>query len=155
MATTEITKVPMDVGEAALVMAIGIVFERVSRLSAADKKDLLALVKELAHVKDREEVEAIRNAMVEILDQDPSGILRLETPTEMPMKLKKWVAYVSTKMRELRQAKGWTQQDLAKKTGLPQSHISRLEAGQHSPSFTTVNRLASAFGVEITVLDPR
>ncbi|MDM8008608.1 MAG: helix-turn-helix transcriptional regulator [Phycisphaerae bacterium] len=43
---------------------------------------------------------------------------------------------------------------LASKSGLPQSHISRLEAGRHSPSHKTLEKLASALAVPVNRLDP-
>jgi len=47
-----------------------------------------------------------------------------------------------------------TQQQLAEKAGLPQSHISRLEAGMHSPSHKTLEKIAAAMEIAMGDLDP-
>jgi len=46
-----------------------------------------------------------------------------------------------------------TQAELAAKAGLPQSHISRLEDGQHAPTARTIERLAQALDTEPQKLD--
>ena len=61
---------------------------------------------------------------------------------------------IAERLKRLRAAASLTQEQLAKKSGLPQSHISRLEAAQHSPSFKTVTKLAEALDVSIDDLDP-
>ncbi len=56
-------------------------------------------------------------------------------------------------MRRLRHAKGWTQVDLAKKSGLTQAFISQLEAGrQKNPGIASLQRIAKALGVTIAEL---
>jgi len=51
-------------------------------------------------------------------------------------------------LRELREAKAFSQGDLEKRTGLLRSYISRVEAGHTAPSRPTLERLADALGVE-------
>lgn len=55
-------------------------------------------------------------------------------------------------IRNIRQAKGISQGDLEKRTGLLRSHISRLENGHAVPSFTTLQRIASALEVSLDEL---
>jgi transcriptional regulator with XRE-family HTH domain len=57
-------------------------------------------------------------------------------------------------IKELQLKAGWTQEQLAAESGLPQSHISRLEAGKHSPSRATLEKIAKALGVDVAVFDP-
>ena len=47
-----------------------------------------------------------------------------------------------------------TQVELAEKSGIPQSHISRLESNKHSPSRATLKRIAKALKVDLSELDP-
>ena len=47
-----------------------------------------------------------------------------------------------------------TQEQLAAKAGLPQSHISRLEGAKHSPSRATLEKIAAALEVPLSCLDP-
>lgn len=50
-------------------------------------------------------------------------------------------------VRELREARGLTQKQLAPRAGIPQSHLSRIEIGMHAPREATRTRLADALGV--------
>lgn len=51
----------------------------------------------------------------------------------------------------LRQSQQLTQQQLAEKTGIAQSAISRLEAGTHSPSIAFLQRIAHGLGKQLVV----
>lgn len=44
----------------------------------------------------------------------------------------------------LRKMNKWTQQQFAKKSGVPQSEISRIESGQANPTYRTLQMLAKA-----------
>ena len=52
------------------------------------------------------------------------------------------------KLREVREAKFVTQVELAKKAGVSETTIVRLEAGTHRPRISTIRKLAKALGVE-------
>ena len=145
------------VEEAGLIMAVAIVKDRVSRLSEQDREDLYELAKELVLGRGKEDLEQVFAAMFEILEQAPVGEasqMDLGEPSDRPEKLQRWVDWISTKIKELRRQADMTQEELAKRSGLPQSHISRLENGQHSPSHATVEKLAGALNVPISELDP-
>jgi len=60
---------------------------------------------------------------------------------------------LGVRIRTRRGELGWTQEVLAEKSGLPQSHISRLEAGQHAPTAKTIQQLAKALDLEPSQLD--
>lgn len=51
------------------------------------------------------------------------------------------------KLKALRQAKGWTQMELAVKAGLQQTHIAKLESAGGSLKWETVQALCDALGV--------
>ena len=51
---------------------------------------------------------------------------------------------------QLRLKKGWSQAELARRTGTSQSYIARLERGQIDPQLSTVARLATALGAPLT-----
>jgi transcriptional regulator with XRE-family HTH domain len=56
---------------------------------------------------------------------------------------------ISLRLRELRTAKGWTQQELAERSGVPQYTISRLESGEpESVNLTHLEQLADALEVD-------
>lgn len=51
---------------------------------------------------------------------------------------------------EARRAAGWSQRDLAERTGVPQPVIARLEAGDNDPKLSTLSRLSHALGLQLT-----
>jgi len=56
----------------------------------------------------------------------------------------------STVLRQLREAKGMTQADLAKRAKVDQGYISTLEAGEKkNPGINVLKRLARALGVPV------
>ena len=59
---------------------------------------------------------------------------------------------VSTRFRAARQAKGLTQQELAKRTGIEQSHISHVERGSRGLSPDMVRKAAVALDVSMEYL---
>lgn len=158
MATKELKKLenPQNaMSHAAVTMAVGIVVERIRRLSAEDRSDLYELMKDFAQAKTREDFESITTAMTEILDQDCGHVLPLEMDEEQPgAGLQKWLDFVSKRIRTLREDARLTQEELADKSSLPQSHISRLENAKHSPSRVTLEKIAAALGVPVSQFDP-
>lgn len=53
------------------------------------------------------------------------------------------------RIKALREAKGWTQLDLAAALNKEQQTIQRIEAGKTNPTFLTLKGLASALGVSL------
>ena len=58
---------------------------------------------------------------------------------------------LAIELRALREKKGLSQRQLAELVGTTQSAIARLESGHISPSLPTLDRIAAALGVEVTV----
>jgi len=58
----------------------------------------------------------------------------------------------SEHLQQIRQAKGLSQGDLAKRTGLKPAAISHFETGQRKPSFDNLIKLAEALGVSMDYL---
>lgn len=52
-------------------------------------------------------------------------------------------------MIDARKASGMTQKELAEKTGIAQSDISKLENGSANPSLRTLRRLAAGMGMQL------
>ena len=55
---------------------------------------------------------------------------------------------IGDRVRELREAKGWTQDDLSEAAGIHRVTIAKYEAGKVEPKSTSLARLASVLGVE-------
>jgi transcriptional regulator with XRE-family HTH domain len=55
--------------------------------------------------------------------------------------------YFAGRLRELREAAGWTQQQLADAAGLTREGVAQLETGRRAPVWKSVLMLAKALGV--------
>ncbi len=141
--------------EETLTMAVAIVAERIAGLRDDDRQDLYDLVKALSQAQCAEDFTAAVGGMREILDQQPQrAILFPSAPEEPSRALDGWNRHIAGAVRRRREHVHLTQQELAAKTGLTQSHISRIENAELSPSHRTVDRLAAALGVEPSEIDP-
>jgi ribosome-binding protein aMBF1 (putative translation factor) len=69
-------------------------------------------------------------------------------------KLSRYRRAVGQQIRKHREKLEMTQEQLAQKTSLPQSHISRLEAGAHAPTHITIKRIATALKINPSDMDP-
>lgn len=56
------------------------------------------------------------------------------------------------RVRELRQEKGLSQEQLAQLCGLHRNYIGGIERGERNPSLLNIGRIAQALGVEIAEL---
>ena len=54
-------------------------------------------------------------------------------------------------VREMREARGWTQTDLGRDAGMTQSAVARFEAGGTTPTLPILERFARALGVQLEV----
>lgn len=59
---------------------------------------------------------------------------------------------VGEAIRRARQEHGWTQSQLAEKSGLSPNYIARLERGELGPSLFVANRICEALGIELPSL---
>ena len=50
---------------------------------------------------------------------------------------------------QCRKAQGITQAELARRTGIPRSNITRFESGSYNPSLELLVRIAAALGMEL------
>jgi transcriptional regulator with XRE-family HTH domain len=62
---------------------------------------------------------------------------------------------VGEEVKRLRQAKGWTQEQLAVYAGSSQPTVNLLEAGKRNPSAATLEKLARALEVDVVDLFPK
>lgn len=51
-------------------------------------------------------------------------------------------------VRKLRQAKGWSQEDLAAESGLHRTYVSGIERAVRNPTVLIIELLAKTFGVK-------
>lgn len=158
MATKPIERVQQpqeDINRRALTMALSILIESIQTLPKEDREDLYELMKELPHAETGEELNSVVATMEEIFAPEPIRLERMDLSDEPQpgAGLHKWIDFVSARIKELRVNANLTQDELAALSGLPQSHISRLESGKHSPSWITLEKLAQALGVGAEAFD--
>jgi transcriptional regulator with XRE-family HTH domain len=61
-------------------------------------------------------------------------------------------ALLGSRIRTLRNMKGWTQQELGNQADVNYKFLGEIERGQQNPSFNILVKLASALGVELPEL---
>ena len=59
------------------------------------------------------------------------------------------------RLRELRKARGLSQEELAFRAGLHRTYVSSAERGERNVALINIERLANALGVDIRDLIPR
>ena len=56
------------------------------------------------------------------------------------------------RVRQLREAKGWTQETLAERVALDRSYVAGIEAGLRNPSIKAVAKVARGLGISLSEL---
>jgi DNA-binding XRE family transcriptional regulator len=86
------------------------------------------------------------------------GVLRTVREAGQPSLVEEAAANLARRLLEslieARSRAGFSQTEVARRMGVPQSGIVRLEAGTHSPTLSTLARYASAIGVDLDVRQP-
>ena len=145
-------------GDRAATLALEVLKECIDKLPLKDedKQDLWGFVGDWLRADDEEDRAYIEKAMQEVVLGPKGTVARLaiEATEEAPEGYTKWVTWVSSQVKKQRTSAGLTQQQLAKKSGLPQSHISRIENAVHSPSHATLSKIADALGLPLSAFDP-
>lgn len=59
---------------------------------------------------------------------------------------------INLQLQQLREARGWSQTQLAKKSGVSQTYISELELCKKQPTVPIVKKLATALDVSVVEL---
>lgn len=57
------------------------------------------------------------------------------------------------RIKEYRELLGWSQSELSRRSGVPQSAISRYEAGEQEPGYSRLKRIADALGISVEELE--
>lgn len=142
--------------QSSLELALAVLRERIERLPTDDRQDVHELLLiQMNPASTSEERDSAREAMLEIFDDSTNyGATELDLDeTKGRGQLDSWLKKVSAQLKKCREDAGLTQEELAEKTGIQQSHISRLERGQHSPSRVTIEKLAAALDVLPSQID--
>ena len=139
------------------------VVERLLRLSPEKTARMLELWRLHGQSSDHEERREITKVIVEIVypafvdipwSPGATGMLEEGVSRETMRKVKSYRRQVGLRVKNRRNALGMTQEVLAQKAGIPQSHVCKIEKGVHASTDTTIQRVADALGIAPSELDP-
>lgn len=136
--------------------AIAVLIERIASLDKEVKDDLFEVIMDVKNCTTPEDLQEVEQTVRELLFPQAYGnmIVGSAGDPKGSEKLLGWSKQIGERIKELREKVEWTQEQLAEKSGLKQSHISRLETGQHSPSHKTIVALAKALDCDVSEIDP-
>ncbi|MGO9838956.1 MAG: helix-turn-helix domain-containing protein [Polyangiaceae bacterium] len=80
-----------------------------------------------------------------------NGISKTAHHRETPA-FRRTVAQLGKRLRELRQARGWTVEEASERYGVEPAHVRRIEAGRTNPSLATLLSIADALSIELADL---
>lgn len=145
---------PQEASRRELIIAF--LIEKISNLPKDALEDLAALGPEIARCESEEEFHEIAETMREIIFPEIIGTVVDSEVTRgsSTKRLRRWAGSLGKRIKAARLAAGLTQSRLASDAGLPQSHVSRIESGRHSPSRHTVERIARALNKRVCDFDP-
>lgn len=139
------------------VLALSILIHRIGELPHRERDALFRLLQEWRkHGNDPDERRRIQSVMEEIITQEPLSVRSVDIvhPRRMDTERKNLAAFIGRKIRQAREDRKLSQQELAAAAGLRQSHISRLEGGNHTPTRHTLEKIAKALKVNPRCFDP-
>lgn len=130
-------------------------------MNASDTTDRhLARADELVRNIERYELELdILLSMRRIDPELPDNFFRTDSivppppkpHAEIPTDPDRFAAEIGQRIRSSREAAGWTQQDLAERTGIRRPNIARLERGAGLPNLSTLIKVAA--GLETALVE--
>jgi DNA-binding XRE family transcriptional regulator len=132
--------------------------DRILGLRPTQQKRIWELVQLYQGAPSEQEAVEIGDVVAEILFRDPdtctAAPLEDEQSKDKGKALARHRAYVGRQIRKHRQRLKMSQEKLAEKAEIPQSHVCRLETGKHAPTYLTIEKLAKAMNVKPSELDP-
>jgi len=139
-----------------VALAVSILAPRFRRLAQPDRDAIAELIQHWCTTDDREEQDSAIRAIEELLAQVPVSVRPLLAGEAKPISGKRrcWAEHVGRTIRAMREQAGLSQAELGEHSGLTQSHISRLENAEHSPTHLTLTKIAGALGIDVKMLDP-
>jgi transcriptional regulator with XRE-family HTH domain len=66
--------------------------------------------------------------------------------------MKEFVDDFGVTVRQLREGKGWSQEELSERSDLNRSYVGEIERGRVIPSIVTAQKLATALGINMVGL---
>jgi DNA-binding XRE family transcriptional regulator len=106
--------------------------------------------------ENSEELIEIGEAINELFSDETPRLVKGLISSQDPeiRKAEEWFKGLGQAIRRLRRQKRWTQKELAQRSGLSQTAISRFENGTLAPGSRGIERIAKALGVHPGEIDP-
>jgi DNA-binding XRE family transcriptional regulator len=130
-----------------VLYATSVLSSQFAKLGKQDRADLIELIGCLGQATDQDERVEIQKAMLEIMADKATTTSPMDL--HEPVMSSNWAKTVGAKIRSLRSTANITQQQLAKKAGLQQSHVSRIESSEYSPTHMTLCKIAKVLNVAV------
>ena len=70
----------------------------------------------------------------------------------MPVSETQVLRELAERIKTLREAQGWTQEQFAERAAMQRSYLADLELGRRNPSVRTLVKVANAFGIAVSEL---
>lgn len=154
VAATEIKRKPFAESFEPEHVMVACLLHQMKQMPKEALADLLEVASLFPQANSQEEAREMFETMREILfPQMNGGIAEPEQVVSAEHVIKRSI-YIGSKIKQEREVAGITQEELAQATGLAQSHVSRLENGQHSPAWRTLEKIAEALKIDVRKLDP-
>jgi DNA-binding XRE family transcriptional regulator len=135
-----------------------ILLNRILKMPPSQHQRICRLVDLYRNAKTEQDASEIGEVLAEILFGEPKDYTASKLSSDVSPDgreaLKKHRKCVGKQLRKCRQGLKMSQEELAEKAGIPQSHVCRLETGKHAPTYLTIEKLANALGVAASQLDP-
>jgi DNA-binding XRE family transcriptional regulator len=131
--------------------------KRLVSLAPDDLKRLKRLAAEFMGSPEHERPEILQSIVELLLPDEHIGGVDSTPPEIEPArreKLDRSRQYIGSQIKLHRERAGLTQESLARKAKIPQSHVCRLERGKHVPSHITIDRIAKALKISPALIDP-
>ena len=134
-------------------LIVAFLVHRIASLPKDARGDFASVAAELATCETQEEFREIAETIREIIFPELIGELKDGPMGAADVSLTYRKQLVGAAIKRFREEAGLSQAELAAKAGLTQSHVSRLEGYEHSPSHKTLQKLADALGKKVHDLD--
>jgi DNA-binding transcriptional regulator YiaG len=135
-----------------------VILDRILRLRPTQQRRILQLVELYQDAASEQDGIEIGGVLAEILFRDRKSLaatpVEEERSKDAGKSLRKHRQFVGGQIKKRRRQLKMSQEELAKRAGIPQSHVCRLETGKHAPTYLTIEKLAKAMDVKPSQLDP-
>ena len=135
-------------------MAVRVIERRLRNLPKEERELFWETIRYASSDDPEDREEAIKTCLEILSPIPPSAKVSPMVADDNEASLGTWTGFVSDRVKKARLDAALTQEQLAEKAGIPQSHVSRIETGKHSPTQMTLQKIATALSLPLSHFDP-